>query len=152
MSQYINLSDYPALSDFLTVHESATIAVPIDTNGTIHVANLLYWHNPGSLKFYFVTSRYSEKCKLLTDHKALKCAIVVGTEKDTPFTMQMRGSLQEIEPSENDDILDNYYRKRKNRHDDINNDSHCLLEFSPNWGRFTDYSKGYETHLLDLGG
>ena len=150
MTQNIKLSGYPSLSDFLSEHLAATIAVPIDNNGTIHAASLLYWNSLNPLKFYFVTSRNSEKYKLLDTRDAINCAVVIGTEKDTPFTLQMRGTIQEVDPKKYQEVVENYYQKRGNRHDDIDAPDTCLLEFKPNWARFTDYSKGYDRLILDL--
>lgn len=150
MSERVRLSDYPSLVDFLSKHLAATIAVPVDEAGTIHAASLLYWNSDNPFRFYFVTSRDSEKYGLLKSQESVNCAVVIGTEKDTPFTLQMRGSIQEVEPKNNKDAVDNYYQKRGNRHDDIEALDTCLLEFTPIWARFTDYSKGYTRKMLDI--
>jgi hypothetical protein len=63
----------------------------------------------------------------------------------------MRGKLKEIDPNDNKNIIDEYYKKLNNHTDDINNPSSCLLVFTPDWARFTDYAKGYDRHFLDLG-
>lgn len=150
MLQSVKLADYPGLAEFLAESKAATIAVPIDSHGTIHAASLLYWNSPNPLKFYFVTSRDSEKYRLLKTQPSINCAAVVGTEKNTPFTLQLRGKLQEADPSEHQNIIDSYYQKRGNRHDDIAAPNICLLEFIPAWGRFTDYSKDYARYQLGI--
>jgi general stress protein 26 len=141
---------YPLLADFLQSQPAATMAVPIDDGGTPHIASLLYWHTPNPLKFYFVTSKQSEKAKQLATHQQISAAAVVGTVKDTPFTLQMRGQLKIIDPLKHQMPVEQYYRKRGNRKDDLADPSNCLLEFTPTWARFTDYSLGYAQTQLTL--
>jgi len=62
----------------------------------------------------------------------------------------MRGTLFEAEPKDNQNALDNYYRKRGNTNDNISDPDNCLLVFMPKWARYTDYQQGYERHYLDL--
>lgn len=150
MTDRANLDELPELTKFIDRTEAATIAVPVDEDGTIHIASLLYWSPVKPLKFYFVTSRDTEKYKMLETHKAIQCAAVVGTERGTSFTLQMRGILREVEPSKNLEVVEHYYRKRGDRHDDIDDPLNCLLEFSPDWARFIDYSRGYDKHFLEV--
>jgi hypothetical protein len=124
----MRLKDYPTLIDFLNAHLAATIAVPIDNKGTLHAASLLYWNSDEPLELYFVTSRNSEKVKLLKTNGVVPCAVVIGTEKDTPFTLQMRGIICEINPDDYSDKVNAYYEKRGNRHDDITSPDTCLLK------------------------
>lgn len=145
----MTLTNHRALARFLQTHPAATIAVSIDENGSVHTAPLLYWHSERPLSFYFVTDSRSEKCKLLNKRKSLPAACVVGTERGTPFMLQMRGVLEVIEdPSSR--ILDAYYAKRKNHTDDIQDKNSVCLRFTPTWARYTDYSEGYAKHMLNL--
>lgn len=144
------LADYPSLGDFLTTTEAATLAVPIDQAGAVHAAGLLYWHTADPLRLYFVTSRRSTKCRLLQSQASVPCAVVVGTERGVPFTLQLRGRLAIIDHAQYPELVAGYYHKRGNHHDDLDNPDKCLLEFHPTWGRFTDYSKGYLRCLLRL--
>lgn len=148
MLQSFTLPEYPALAGFLAAHDAAVIAVPIDLDGTLHAAGILYFHTPDPLKFYFVTSRTTEKCRLIGRGDPVPCACVVGTERATPFTLQLRGDVREVDPAKRQTQVDGYYAKRGDRHDDIAKPNNCLLEFVPTWGRFTDYSKGYTQYLL----
>lgn len=146
----MKLKEYPALITFLETHLTATIAVPLDDKGTLHAASLLYWNNVEPFELYFVTSRNSEKARLLKTHNDIQCAVVIGTEKNTSFTLQMRGKITEVSPDDYTNETEAYYKKRGNRHDDITNDDTCLLKFVPNWARFTDYEKGYKREFLDI--
>ena len=138
------------LQKFLENQKAATIAVPIDENGTIHAASLLYWNSIDPFNFYFVTSRDTEKYALLKDGRKINCAVVVGTEKGTDFTLQMRGNIQEVESKDFSKELDAYYQKRGNRQDDIDDPATCILQFSPTWAMYTDYSQGYNRDFIDL--
>lgn len=144
------LSDNPTLLRFLDDEPAATIALPIDDAGTIHAASLLYWHSIDPLKFYFVTGKATEKCQLLLQGAAVPAACVIGTSRFTDCTLQMRGRIQIVDKKQFSDQLDRYYAKRGDRHDDIIDPVNVLLEFTPTWARYTDYTKGYERRMLQL--
>ena len=150
MINTINLKDCPELVKFLVSNKTLTMANPIDKKGTIHAAAMLYFCTIDPLKFYIITSRKTEKYKLLKSNKKIKCAIVIGTEKGALFSIQMRGNLQEIETTTNKNIIDDYYIKLNNKYDDINNPINCLLEFTPTWVRFINYSNGFNRYYLNL--
>lgn len=145
-----NLKDCATLLAFLNKEPAATIAVPIDEQGAIHTAALLYWHAPDPLRFYFVTSKETEKCKLLAQKGELPAACVVGTNRGTDCSLQMRGRLKIVDKTAHQAEIDAYYQKRGNHHDDIIDPVNVLLEFTPNWARYTDYTKGYERRMLKL--
>lgn len=144
------LADCPDLQKFLEEEPAATIALPIDEQGTIHAASLLYWHNKSPLRFYFVTSQETEKCKLLVKKQRLQAACVVGTHRGTDMTLQMRGTIAIVDKEKFAEELEKYYAKRGNHHDDIIDPANVLLEFSPNWARYTDYTKGHRRRTLDI--
>lgn len=146
----IKLTDHPNLANFLLAQTAATLAVPIDSSGAVHAASLLYWHSPTPLRIYFVTAKTTEKYTLLHTKPSIPAALVIGTEKGTPFTVQLRGTVNAIDPKKNLDIVDAYYQKRGNRSDDIGDPNNSLLRFTPTWGRFTDYATGYDQFFLDL--
>jgi hypothetical protein len=146
----MTLNEYPELAQFIEASSAATIAVPIDASGTLHAATMLYWNSFEPFEFFFVTSRDSQKCALLSEQNATPCGVVIGTEKGTPFTLQMRGAIRIAPQAGFDAQLNSYYEKRNSRGDDIDDPGNCLLQFVPNWARFTDYSMGYDRHMLDL--
>lgn len=143
------LADYPELARFLEHEGLATTAIPIDEAGTIHAATMGYGHAAAPLRFYFVTDKASEKCALLRQKPALQGACVIGTYKDTPFTLQMRGEFRIVESGRHQQDLEAYYRKHSKRTDDIDEPNNVLLQFAPTWARFTDYSKGWGHYFLD---
>lgn len=150
MRTTVKLSEHQELRKFISGSNAATLAVPIDDAGTIHAASLLYVHSESPLQLYFITSKATEKYSLLHKKPAIPAALVIGTEKGTPFTLQLRGSLEAVDPEVNSEIVTKYYEKRGNHGDDIADPNNVLLRFTPNWGRFTDYSKGYDKYSLDL--
>ncbi len=143
------LRDYRALADFLMSEKAATVALPIDDAG-IHAATLKYDHTADPLRFYFVTGRETEKCKLLTELGEVNGACVVGTHIGTPFTLQMRGQFTVLDPSQHKKAVASYYKKRGNRHDDIADPSNALIVFVPKWARFTDYNENYSRYFLKV--
>jgi len=144
------LEDLPDLRSFLDVEPAATIAVAIDESGTIHAASLLYWHTTHPLRFYFVTSRDTEKCRLLNKVGVTPAACVIGTTRNVDCTLQMRGRLAIVDKNKYQTEIDKYYAKRGNHHDDIIDPDNVLLEFTPTWARYTDYRKGYERRRLEV--
>ncbi len=146
--ELVSLSSQPGLAKFLNSEFASTISVPIDKKGTLHIATLVFYHTELPLMLYFVTSKNSEKLQMLKVGKPITAACVVGTYKGTPFTLQMRGTVQVIDHSKHQDIVDAYYKKRGNRHDDIVDGISVMLKFTPNWARFTDYTNGYERKFL----
>lgn len=140
------LSDYPTLQAFLSEQPVLTLAVAVDTAGTLHAATIHYWHTTEPLAFYMVTGRDSEKCRLLKTQPEIQAACVVGTNRGAAFTVQMRGQLREASKVD----LDHYYKKRGDRLKDIDDPKNICLVFTPNWVRFTDYSKGWDHAYLNV--
>lgn len=150
MLSTIKLSDHQQLRSFLQAEKTATLAVPIDDTGTIHAASLLFVHEEDPLRIYFITGKLTEKYTLLRSKDSIPAALVIGTEKGTSFTLQLRGSVQAVDPTTHAAIVDKYYQKRGNRGDDLADTTNSLLVFTPRWGRFTDYAKGYNQFMLAL--
>lgn len=147
----MKLTEQPKLAAFLGTEMVATVALPIDANGGIHAASLLYTHTTEPLAFYFITGHDSEKCRLLRSGNAVRGACVIGTYKGTPFTLQMRGKFRVADPQSYQAQINRYYQKHPKRQDDINDSSNVLLIFTPDWARFTDYAHGWNHHFLDVG-
>lgn len=150
MTETVKLCDFPNLIEFLKTQKALTMANPIDKAGTVHASAMLYYCTVKPLKFYIITDKDTEKCKLLKTQKSIQCAVVVGTEKGTTFSIQMRGEYKQVDYLKKKDIIEKYYDKLHNRYDDINDSKNILLEYTPNWARFTDYSKGYVRYFLKL--
>jgi general stress protein 26 len=138
------------LDDFLQSELIATIAVPINAAGDIHIASLVYWNDTSSLWFYFVSSRSSEKFGLLVNQPSVPAACVVGTYNKTPATLQMRGTLTKIDYTTVPGVVEHYHTKRGNTHDDIENPDNVLVCFTPHWARFTEYKPHTAITLLDV--
>jgi nitroimidazol reductase NimA-like FMN-containing flavoprotein (pyridoxamine 5'-phosphate oxidase superfamily) len=61
----MKLQNATELKAFLDAEKVATLALPIDEDGTIHIATMNYVHLLDPFCFYFMTSDKSEKCTLL---------------------------------------------------------------------------------------
>jgi uncharacterized protein YhbP (UPF0306 family) len=143
------LKDEPQLADFIRHEQSGVLSIVIDSVGTVHNAAITYWHQENPLKFYYITDRNSEKCKMLLTGNERNAGFVVGTVIDTPFTLQLRGKCKIVDKNKHSDIINGYIKKRGNDHG-IKNSEKVLIEFKPDWARFTDYSKGWQTHMIKL--
>jgi uncharacterized protein YhbP (UPF0306 family) len=146
----IKFADHAGLQQFLNTESVATLAVPVDKAGTLHIATMNYLHLENPLSFYFMTSSKSEKCQLLNIQPSVIAACNVGTYKGTPFTVQMRGTARLLNKTEQADVLDAYYRKRETNNKNVEGPDSVLLAFTPSWARFTDFSKGWDTTMLEL--
>lgn len=146
----VKIATHSQLRSFLANQTAATLAVPINDAGEIHAASLLYVHDDQPLRIYFVTAKTSEKYALLHTKQSIPAALVIGTEKGTPFTVQLRGTLQTLDPTINTEVVTRYYQKRGNKGDSLTDPTNCLLVFIPQWGRFTDYATGYNQYRLNL--
>ncbi len=146
----IRLSDTTRLLEFLSQEKVATLAVPVDEAGTLHIATMNYVHLLNPLRFYFMTSDQSEKCRLMNVRPEIVAACSVGTYSGTPFTLQMRGQARILDTAGQAQLLDTYYAKRGDTNRNVEGPHSVLVEFKPNWARFTDYSKGWDTTMLDL--
>jgi uncharacterized protein YhbP (UPF0306 family) len=128
--------------EFVAVEPVATLALPIDERGGIHAASLVFWLDPEDCSVYFVTGRKTEKCRLLLNKTEVLATCVIGTTKGTPFSLQMRGRATIADHGEYSAVVAEYYRKRGNRNDDIDDPENVLLRFAPTWLRVTDYTEG----------
>ena len=146
----MKLQGATGLMDFLDTEKVATLALPINTNGTLHIATMNYAHVAEPFCFYFMTSDKSEKCALLKQTNEVVAACNVGTYSGTLFTLQMRGVATILDEDKQGAILDAYYAKRGDKNRNVEGPHSVLISFRPNWARFTDFSKGWNTTLLDL--
>ena len=146
----MKLADEPGLVQFLDDTIVATLAVQIDTDGTLHIATLHYVHQTNPLSLYFVTDGNSEKCKLMRKGGEVKAACTVGTVVDVLFGLQMRGTASILPVADNPDILDKYFTKRKSTNRNVEGEDAVIVRFVPNWARYTDYRKGWDATMLDL--
>ena len=136
------------LNSFLKQEKTAVLSLPVDDNGTIHSAALLFSHSQEPVRFYFITGRSTEKCKKLLAGESQKASVVIGMVKDVDFTLQMRGEVRIIEKSE--EIINLHQAKFPGGMDKADDENNVLLEFKPHWGSYCNYSKGFERHMLEL--
>ncbi len=151
----MSITDIKGLEDFLQSQEAAVLSVPIDGNGTIHGAGLLYAHDERPLQFIFVTSSKSEKCNLLNKQKTVPASCVIGTTKGTPFSLQMRGRVTIKEISKAKKEIEIYKTKRGKAVDDFSDSDQVVLIFRPDWARCTiydstDFQDGFKRVMLDI--
>jgi regulatory protein len=130
--------------EFVAVEPAATLALPIDDEGGIHAASLVFWLDPEDSSVYFITGRKTEKCRSILKQTEVQAACVIGTTKGTPFSLQMRGRATIADPAEYSAVVEEYYRKRGNRNDDIGDPGNVLLRFAPTWLRITEYTEELE--------
>lgn len=135
---------------FLVQQKVASFSVAIDHEGTIHEATMWYYHSQEPLTFYFITSANSLKCTLLTTHAAHKAAVSVGGCYGTAMYVQFHGEAILQEPNSIPNTIGKYNEKRgKDGVKAEGRDSICIV-FTPQWGRYTDYSVGWDEIELDF--
>lgn len=146
----MKLENATELLKFLDEEKTATLALPIDEDGTLHIATMNYVHMLDPFCFYFMTSDKSEKCTLLNQKAEVVAACNVGTYVGVPFTLQMRGVATILDKAEQEEVMDAYYAKRGDTNRNVEGPHSVLVAFRPNWARFTEFAKGWDTTLLDL--
>jgi uncharacterized protein YhbP (UPF0306 family) len=146
----MKLVDAEGLRNFLNTSIVATLAVPVDTDGTLHIATLHYFHQEEPLTFWFVTQRGSEKCKLLTQQDSVKAACTIGTVPGLPYNVQMRGEAKLLELADNPEIMELYYQKRGSKNRNVEGEGAVIVQFTPDWARFNDFAKGWGSTMLEL--
>ena len=148
----MKLAEATSLLEFLNAEKVATVALPIDTKGTLHIATMHYVHMLDPLRLYFITRIESEKCRLLKTGAELPAACNVGTYVETTFTLQMRGTAKMLDKDapENSTAQEAYFSKRKDLNRNIVGPQSVLIAFTPDWARYTEFAKGWGTTLLEL--
>lgn len=146
----MKISENPKLLEYLDDEKVATLAVPINKNGTLHIATMHYVHRLEPFCFYFVTDGRSEKCRLLKAQPEVVAACNIGTYIGTPFTLQMRGKARILDIAQSEDVLNLYFEKRQSKNKNVEGPNSVLIEFAPDWARFTDFAKGWDTTMLEL--
>ena len=146
----VKITDAPGLRQFLDETVVATLAVPIDEAGTLHIATMHYLHENQPLCFYFVTKEASEKCRLLVMRDNVTAACTVGTVAGVPYSIQMRGTASLLAVDEHPDIMDRYFVKRQTTNRNVEGEGTVIVVFRANWARYTDYSNDWNTVMIDL--
>lgn len=146
------LQEFPELVQFLETQKTATVGMPVSPDD-IHCATMVCWcrTEPGKpVAFFFVTSRDSEKCRLVKQGSDVRGACNIGTVYGVNMTVQMRGLFAIVDPDQHAAELDAYYKKRGNMNDHISEPGNILLRFTPDWMRCTDYTDGRKMFFVDL--
>lgn len=138
------------LRDFFKKEQVATLAVPIDREGSIHIATMRCMTLLDPLKIYFVTGSSSEKCALLRTGELIKTACEVGGYKGTEMYAQMRGTARLWRLDEQPEIVKMYFEKRGEPNLKNEGDDSVLLELTPDYLKYTDYAQGWDKHLVKL--
>ena len=146
----MKLREATQLQAFLQEEMVANLAVPVDEDGTLHIATMNYVHLIDPLRFYFMTSDLSEKARLMSAKPEVTAACNVGSYIGTPFTLQMRGVSRILDKAKLPDVLDAYFEKRGDTNRNVEGPHTVMVEFVPNWARFTDFSKDWEQTVLEL--
>lgn len=154
-SQIVKIDKIKGLIKFLLTEPASVLSVPIDKEGTIHSAGLLFAFDPESFEFIFITSSKTEKCKLLLKEKQVKASCVIGTQKGVPYSLQMRGVVRLKEYNTAQEELNLYEKKFGKKFDDMSDSDQVVLIFEPNWARYTDYvstdwKDGYKRIQIEL--
>lgn len=133
---------------FMAQEPVATLALAIDEIGTMHAATMRYWATPEMDALFFVTHKDSEKCKLLHIQESLPAAVVIGGYMGATFYVQLRGTVQIVSKQKYRHEIGEYYLKRKNKNDDVDDPNMVLIKYVPTWLRLTDYRAARHTMQL----
>ena len=148
----MKFKDNQDLLYFLDQDRACVLSV-LTSDNKVHSAAILFATDETVKKFYFTTDKNSEKCQpIVNGASSIPASIVIGTIVGTPYTVQLKGGLRLVLPSQTDHskklaCLINKHGNNDNKH--WNNEM-VLLEFEPLRGKYTDYSIDWTAHELDF--
>lgn len=127
-----------SIKQFLKAHRISVAGI-IQKDGTVHSATMHYAHSEDPLTFYFMTDKSSRKCRPLQDGESANASLVIGFNEEEMATFQAEGTISFLKEENQDKGWDAYTKKFPNRAGGKDNPEVVILQFTPNWGRFTDY-------------
>lgn len=146
----MRLTDNSKLVRYIEETQLASLALPIDETGTIHIAAMRCMATINPFRIYFVTGKESEKCGLLRTGRHAKAACEIGAHEDPDIYLQMRGTVQMFEFSNLPQVVEAYFAHRGEPNRMKEGSTSVLLEFTPTYAKYTDYAEGWEKHTLEL--
>jgi len=148
----MKINDNQDLLSFLDQERACVLSVLTNDN-KVHSAAILFATDEAVEKCYFTTDKTSEKCQpLVNGVSSIPAAIVIGTIVGTPYTVQLKGDLRLVLPSQTNHSKKLSYLIHKHGNNDNKhwNNEMVLLEFEPQHGKFTDYSIDWTANELDF--
>lgn len=139
------------LQGFMEAEKLATIAVPIDEHGSIHIAILHGMACFDPLRVYFVTNISSEKCTLLRTKQNVTAACCIGGISEAKdMYVQMRGVINTWRFEDKPHVAELYFAWRHDPSRSKEGGNSVLLEFVPTYLKYIDFSKGWQSHIVEL--
>lgn len=115
-----------------------SVATTLLKDGTPHSSALHYSCKEDPLTMYFSTENTSRKCEAMLDGESVKASVVVGFSEEEWLTLQMEGKMRIVPKDELEAAQKVHYKKHPSSEKWKNDPATVLLEFTPDWWRFTD--------------
>ena len=132
---------------FLKNHRISVVGV-LQDDGVVHSATMHFACSSDPLVFFFMTGKATIKCKSLQDGKPRKASLVIGFNEEEMATFQAEGELSFLTEEYQGLAWETYFKKYPNREKGKDDPNVVVLQFIPNWGRFSDYGKGFPVEVL----
>lgn len=123
---------------FLKAHRISVAGI-LQSDGSIHSATMHYAHTEEPLMFFFMTDKGSRKCRPLQNNESVQASLVIGFNEEEMATFQAEGEICFLKPENEQTGWETYTKKYPNRAAGKNDPDVVVLQFTPNWARFSDY-------------
>lgn len=122
------------IAQYLDVQRVSVLSV-FQNDSSIHAATLHFAHQKETNSFLFLTSKNSKKCASLLSGESTTAALVIGFNEEEFVTFQAEGNVAIVDQESAWEVYLAKYPTRASRRE---NPETVLLEFIPQWWRFTD--------------
>jgi general stress protein 26 len=125
------------VKDFLENNRVSVLGILQEKN-SIHSASLHFAHSINPLVFYFLTNNDTLKSASLIDGSEQNASLVIGFDEGEFTTFQSRGKAKIVKGRDEDKAWRIYSGKFKGKEKSRSKEKVILIEFRPNWWRYTD--------------
>lgn len=122
---------------FLNSHRVSVLGV-LQNDSMVHSATLHFAHAENLPHFYVWTEKASRKCQSLLDGSERNASFVVGFDEEEFATFQAEGKVKIAMGDDLENGWTAYGNKFPDRKAGRENPDMVLLQFTPNWWRFTN--------------
>lgn len=136
------------MSIFIAEERTAVLAVEM-LDGAPHGATLHFVHAENPFKIIFLTDRTYRKAEPILQKGTTRAAVVIGTEEGCMKTLQLNGT---ISVTQGESYIEAYYKKFTNKDRSTLTEQDIFLEFTPQWWRYSDWTKSEGKTTFDSGG
>ncbi|MFZ2886628.1 MAG: pyridoxamine 5'-phosphate oxidase family protein [Minisyncoccia bacterium] len=127
-----------AAIDLLTKERVCVLSVPL-SDGSPHSALVHYSHTDDPFRIIIQSSPTVKVHSIQEQGGTCKVSVVVGLNEPDSITLQMRGTVRLLSPAEKEAAFAIHHAKHPSGIKYKGPDT-VMLEFTPDWWRYTDFN------------